>query len=114
MIQISDRTDFATRLAYFMTAQQHLAKSGVQPTGESLEESTNKFLDQFTTPAQQTRTVSHITLPVGYVIIDSEKGKISTLFNRSLYRTNEQAFADLDKTILTSHHHLYQIKPVYV
>lgn len=114
MLQISDREDFATRLAYFMTAQQHLAKSGITPTGESLEESTNKFLDQFTIPAQNPAKVSHITLPVGYVIIDSEKGKLSTLFNRSLYRTNEQAFAELDKTILTSHHHKYQIKPVYL
>jgi hypothetical protein len=59
LIQITDRTDFATRLAYFMTAQQHLVKSGIKPTGESLEEATDKFLDQFDAPAK-----NHATVPL--------------------------------------------------
>ena len=114
MLQISDRTDFTTKLAYFMTAQQNLVRSGIDPTGEALQASTDKFLDQFTIPAQQPAPVTQIKALAGYILKDTRTDKVANVFNRSLFRSEEQARAELEKYITNSHHHLYQIVPVYL
>lgn len=114
MLQISDREDFTEKLAFLMTSQHALSLAGIPQSAESLQTTTNEFLDQFaaeTTPPPfeaESKTVA------GFVLKDVRHDRVSTLFNRTLFRTEEQAKIELDRYIQESHHHLYTIAPVYL
>jgi hypothetical protein len=112
LLQISDRTDFTTRLAYFMTAQQHLAKSGIKPTGDSLQESTNKFLDQWDTPDKKP-PFSPEGEVVGY-IIRSKEAKIPKYFGgHGLFTTEWLALSKLAEHVSDpKRREAYEVVPV--
>lgn len=121
MLQISNREDFTNKLAFLMTSQHALSLAGIPQSAESLQATTTEFLDQFEQvdgfeeeKQPEPAPVTQIKALAGYVLKDIRHDRVATLFNRSLFRSEEQAKVDLVKYINESHHYLYAIVPVYL